>query len=806
MYKLYLKIALRYLVKNKLYAGINILGMAIGIASFILIMLYVNFEKSYDTFEGSDRVQRVYMDALEGTNFVPSDAETANLIGPTLKAEFPEVLEQVRLYNLEKATFKIGDKVIEATKGYLADESYFELFNYPLLEGNRASALKAPRSIVMTASFAEKIVGKGPAMGKSLEVFYNGEGITVTITGIVQDIPQNTHLKTNFLISMATYANWFASEEQVALNWSHCNYYTYVKLDQGVDDQLLKQKIIGIDFEDDLEERYNIEPITSIHLQSDKPFEPEANGSASRVKFLTAIAFIILILSWLNYINLSTTKSLERAKEVGIRKVAGAQRLQLIFQSLSESLILNVIALVFAAGISAVMLSVFNDFTGNSLSFNTKTLLQLIPVLVLLVLGILLAGLYPALLLSSYAPAKALKGKIRASASGLNVRKGLLVTQFIATIVLLIGTIVVSKQINELQNQPIGANLEQTVAFNGEFLSQASDSLIRSKYRILEGELKNLPTVKQAVRAQTYPGEGYENLSTMVGLTYPNGKDDSSTNFYFYASQPGYFDLLQIPFLAGEDFVKNAAGESDEIIINEAFMKVIEFDNPADVVGKSVEFFGQSWVIKGVVKNYNHFGLKSEVFPTMIIHRNTSANLLVKFNQEVASFQRFSSAIAQVKDQWQNVFPASTFNYTFVDQKFQAQYMDEKTFGTSFSIFTLLAVFIACLGLFGLTAYTSIQRKKEIGIRKVNGATISEILKLLNKDFLLWIGIAFVIAIPIAWFAMNNWLEGFSYKTTLSWWIFALAGIVVLVVALLTVSYHSFRAALHNPIDALRDE
>ncbi|MDY7393883.1 ABC transporter permease [Aureibaculum sp. 2210JD6-5] len=806
MYKLYFKIAIRYLLKNKLYSFINIAGLSIGIASFILIMLYVNYELSYDKFEGSENVYRVFMDAKEGDIFEPADAQTANLIGPTLKREFPEVKEQVRLYRFEKVTFKVNEKVIESTKGALADATYFNIFNYPLLKGSKETALVAPNTLVLTESFSKKIFGNEDPMDKTISAFYNGEEAILTVTGILKDMPENTHMKTNFLISMETFANWWASDEQVAPNWGHCNFFTYLNVDKNANFDLLKNKIIASDFEDDPDERYNIEPLENIHLYSDKPYEAEAGGSLSRIKFLTAIAFIILVLSWLNYVNLSTTKSLERAKEVGIRKVAGAQRIQLILQSLSESIILNFIAIVLAVLLTVFMLSVYNNITGSQLVLQTSMITQFLPIIGVLVFGVVLAGLYPALLLSGYSPSKALKGKVRTSASGLNIRKGLIILQFMATIILLIGTIVVTKQINFLQNQPIGANLNETISFQGEFLSQLSDSLVRDKYETLENEIKKLPFVTAVTRTQTYPGGGFDELNSFVGITYPNGTEESRKVYYSYATQAEYFDLLDIKFLSGNTFIDNAAGQSRTIIINESAMREMEISNPDDAIGKITNFFGIDWTIAGVVENYHHFGLKNSVLPMIIMHRNSSNNLLVKFNNKVSSNLGYTTAITDLENKWKQVFPQSTFNYTFLDKKFEAQYNEDKKFSSAFQIFTILAILIASMGLFGLTSYTCIQRKKEIGIRKVNGATIGQILKLLNQDFVKWVGLAFIIAIPISWYAMNTWLEGFAYKTTISWWIFALAGITALAIALLTVSWQSFRAAVANPVEALKDE
>tara|TARA_R110002073_G_scaffold279026_1_gene443125 strand:- start:410822 stop:413239 length:2418 start_codon:yes stop_codon:yes gene_type:complete len=805
MIKLFFKIALRYLMKNKLYSFINIAGLSIGIASFVLIMLYVNFEKSYDKFEGSNQVERVYMDALEGTNFVPSDAQTANLIGPTLKQEFPEVIEQVRLYRFERLTFTYKEQVFEASKGSIADETYFDVFKNPLLKGDPKTVLTAPNAVVLTQDLATKMFGKEEAINKVISAFHNGEKVTLTVTGILKESVQNTHLKTNFLISFKTYENWFASEVEVSPNWSHCNFSTYIKVAPNTDFYALKNKVIARDFEDDLNERYNIEPLEDIHLYSNKPFEDEANGSVSRIKFLTAIAFIILILSWLNYINLSTTKSLERAKEIGIRKVSGAQKTQLILGSLTESVLLNFVAICMAGLLTTMMLSMYRNFTGHQLFLTLEVFWQIVPFVGIIVLGVLAAGLYPAITLSNYSPVKALKGKVRTSAGGMHIRKGLIITQFVATIMLLSGTFMIHKQMNFLQNQPIGAKLSNVIALEGEVLMQKSDSIIRSEYGTMVEELNKLPIVSDVSRAQTFPGGGYENLNSFVGLQYPNGSEDSNTNYYNYSVYGNYFQMLDITFLAGSNF-KGIPGKGNrQIIINETSMHQMQLKNPEEAVHKIVKFFGIDWEIAGVIKDYHHFGLKSPIQPLIITHNYTS-NLLVKFDESIATTAGYSQALAQVETIWKGIFPRSTFNFTFVDKKFEMQYEADKKFGAAFLFFTILAIFIASLGLFGLTSYTCVQRKKEIGVRKVNGASIKEILSLLNVDFIKWIGLAFLIATPLSWFLMGKWLEGFALKTTVSWWVFVLAGLGALILALLTVSWQSLKAALNNPIEALRNE
>ncbi len=796
------------MLKNKLYSFINIFGLAIGIASFVLIMLYVNYEKSYDKFEGSEHVYRAYMDYLEGNEFVAGDAQTYNLTGPSLKKEFPEVLDYVRFYYFEKMTFKLGERILEQPLGSLADPSYFDIFKYPLLKGEKETVLAQPYSIVLSESFAQKLFGSENPMQKTISAFRDGEEAVLTVTGIMADMPKTAHYRNTYLISYETEKTWTEYGPRAhELNWNMNNYYTFLKIDPNADAALLRQKIIDSDIEEDTEEQHNIEPLEAIHLYSDKPYEVSANGSVTRIKFLMAIAFIILILSWLNYINLSATKSMERAKETGIRKVSGAQKSQLVIQSLIESILLNFIAISISLILVAILLPLYNNITGKELSLGLSNFSAFLPYFLFILLGMIVAGLYPAILLSSYSPAKALKGKIQTSSQGLAVRKGLIVTQFLATIILLIGTIVVTKQINFLESQPIGTNLNQVIALKGEVVTAKVDSLLINDFKVLESELEKLPFVESVAIAQSYPGDSFDNLSSTRGLTLPNGKQENDKIFYTYHVQPEYFDLVDIEFLAGNTFLPSSDWEGSQVVVNETFLKNMGISSPEDIINKNLDFWGNNeWKVTGVIKDYYHFGLKSPLLPMIIRYQKDVNNLLVKLNPAAASVSGFESSIAQIKTEWKQVFPQSTFNYTFLDQKFEAQYKEDKAFGSAFQIFTILAILIASMGLFGLTSYTVVQRKKEIGIRKVNGASIPQVLTLLNKDFVKWVALAFVFAVPISWYAMSKWLEGFAYKTTISWWVFVLAGVSALIIALLTVSWQSFQAAVANPVDSLRDE
>jgi putative ABC transport system permease protein len=800
----YFKIAFRYLLKNKLYSFINIIGLSLGIAAFIIISLYVSYEKSYDTFEGSDQVYRVYMDYLEGGSFEPGDAQTYNSSGPAIEKQFPEVIDYVRLFRLENVTFVNKDKVIEQPRGALADASYFDIFNTPLLEG-RINDYNRPNTIVLSESLAKMIFGEENPISKTISAFYDTEAL-LEVVGIMPDMPETTHMKLNFLVSYKTMKTWAPMNRGWELNWNANNFFTYLKVNKNTNFVELQEKLVRIDIENNPKERHNIERLTEIHLFSDKPYEAEANGSVSRVRFLSVIAIIILILSWLNYINLSTVKSLERSREVGIRKVAGAQRSQLIAQSLIESLCLFLLALILALILVVVLLPIFNNFVGKSLVFGVTNIKILLPFAGLMLLGSLLAGFYPALVLSNFSPVKALKGKMVTSSNKVNIRKGLITIQFFATIVLIIGTLVVAKQINFLKEQPIGVELSQVIALKGKVLESMTDSLMVKKVAVFESELKNLVFVDEVASSRTYPGDGYNNLSSSVGIQFPNGEIDDRTLIYNYPASPNYFNVVNIEFVAGEAFTKNSENSPRTIVINEKFANEMGYSNPNDIINKQVKFWDEDWIISGVMKDYHHFGLRTGIEPLFIFNDQVYDNVLVKLNSSSSSAAGMQTSLDKVKTLYTSIFLNSTLNYTFLDKKFEAQYTEDRKFGIAFQIFTGLAIFIAALGLFGLTSYMCLQRRKEIGIRKVTGASIFQILKLLNKDFIVLVIVAFVIAVPVGWYIMSEWLQEFAYRTDMSWWVFALSALIAVVIALVTVSFQSVKAAISNPIKSLRTE
>ncbi|WP_420603606.1 ABC transporter permease [Flagellimonas sp.] len=805
MLKLFLKIATRYLLKNKLYSFINIFGLAIGIASFVLIMLYVNYEKSYDKFEGSEYVHRVFMDYLEGGEYVPGDANAYIVSGPTLKDEFPEIESFVRFRRIRDLVVLNNNTPYDGIVGSLADPEYFDVFDHGLVRGDERTALSEPYSVVLSTSVAKKIFGDTNPIGQSLKIAGDAS-VTFTVTGVMDNSNRNTHIKNDLLISFKTFYTWKIFENDWKYTWNQNEYFTYIKVDNSTDVALLNQKVMAFTPEGLKNERHHLEPIEDIHLYSNKPYEAETNGNGHNIKLLSIIAFITLLLSWMNYMNLSSSKSLERAKEIGIRKVVGGKKSQLTLQFLSESALLNFMAILLALCAVLLLLPGFNAIIGQNLGLDGPQLQALLPYLGIMLLGATLAALYPAFVLSRFNPAKVLKGQVQTSKNGFHFRKALIITQFVATISLLICTFMANKQIHFLKNRPIGANLDQVIALKGQVLDRAYDSIFYKDFDVLLEELKRNPYVADVSCARTYPGDDFSNMNSNIGLTFPNGHTDETHIWYNYGARSNYFNLMGMDFVAGDAFLQTTEKRSHNVVVNEEMAHFMGVEDVNTLIGKTVKFWGQDWAVSGVVADYNHLGMKSAVVPTIIRHDRNTQNTLVKLDKKAITLAGVDKALDELERTWHQVFPVSTYNYTFLDQKFEALFNEDRKFAKAFQIFTILAILIASLGLFGLTSYTCTQRKKEIGVRKVNGATITQILQLLNQNFIKWVGLAFVIAVPIAWFAMHKWLEGFAYKTNISWWVFVLGGLVALSIALLTVSWQSYKAAVANPVDALKNE
>ncbi len=790
MLKIYLKLAYRNILRSKLFSLINVFGLSIGIAACLLIIQYVSFEKSYESFhKNADHIYRVTLDLYNGSEYVVTDCETYAVVGPQLKDEFPEVTNFVRFLHFDQQEVKVDNKVFLENGIYFADSSAFDVFTYQMLQGDPSTALSLPYKIAITRSIATKYYGSTDAIGKSMKVgneYYE-------VTAVIEDLPPNTHLKFNILLSHTTINSiwsWYKENE-----WNSNNEYTYLLMAPGTNLEHFNQKLnlwcVGLG--DKLEDEMLVaEPINDIHLYSNKTFEPEVNGDARIVNFLTVIALIIMLIAWVNYANLSIVRSMESAREVGVRKVIGSFRIQLILQFLFNAAIISLIAILLAIPIIFISLPAFIQIA--NLPFSYQYIFDPYIWLFLvgsLFLGTLVAGFYPAFIMSSFKPTVVLKGKIIHSIKGSLVGKSMVIFQFSATIILLICTATIFMQIQHLRKVDLGMKLEQVVGIKAHVKGES-----------YKEELLRIPSVNIVSNVESLPGQSLHDLSTTSGIKrFGNSYPGNGYNFYVVRVDEFFLKTMDIQLIAGRNFQQNAKGQ---VLVNEEAIRLLGFDSIDEAIGSKITYYsnnGQPSTIIGAIKNYHHRSPKESHLPMIFPYTNTGNFYAVNLNTN-----DIRKTIQTIEKAWYSHYPDNAFSYFFLDSQYEHQYQTDESFGKVVGTFSMLAIFIACLGLFGLASYTAQKRMKEIGVRKVNGAKVIEILTLLNKNFVKWVVIAFVIATPIAWYSLSKWLENFAYKTELSWWVFALAGLLALGIALLTVSWQSWKAATKNPVEALRYE
>jgi putative ABC transport system permease protein len=804
MLRNYLKIAFRNFQRNKGNSLINIMGLAVGMTVFCLITQYISYEKSYDSFnKNADNIYRVRNDRIYSDKHDKS-AGCPPALAPTLKKEFPEVLESARIYNTDITIIDSSNKNSESLgKEYYAEASFLKIFSFPLVEGSLKSALEEPYTIIVSKSLSQKYFGKESSLNKTITLVNDYGKHNYEITGIFEDVPPNSHIKFDILIS---YKTLVAQKSDAAFYWGWNAFNTYLLLAPNTDPKALEAKFKGTvekykNYEDSYKRAYLLQPLKYIHLHSNLRFEPEVNGSAETVNFLSIIALFVLLLAWINYINLSTCRSISRAKEVGIRKVLGSNRINLINQFIIESLLLNLLALILSIIITELALPFFSLLTGKPLAMGL--LIDNLPWLSgILIVGTLLSGIYPAFALSSFSPIAVLKRKFGSTSKGIDLRKGLVVFQFSVSIILIVSTLVVYKQLAYMQSKDLGADIDQTLIIdapkiNGEGFSKADN---------FKTVLQTLPGIRGVSASSSIPGKEYSNASS--GVRKSSSDRRNGTQGFFIDVDENYFNLYKIPLLAGRFFSRESR-LNGEIILNEEAVQVFGFKNPEDAVGKKLTFDGfdgQSIQIVGVTKNYHQESLKSSVLPVIFNPVKASDINLIKYFSIKTGGQNIKEAISQIHNKWADVFPDQPFKYKFLDEVFNSQYKTDEQFGKVFGLFTFLAIFISCLGLFGLASFTNIQRTKEIGIRKVVGASLQNIVFLLIKDFTRWVLLANIVAWPVAYYLMNSWLKDFAYRTTVTIWVFLISGSLALIIALLTVSIHAIKAATANPVKSLKYE
>ncbi|MEM9674136.1 MAG: ABC transporter permease [Bacteroidota bacterium] len=794
MFRNYLKVAARNAVKHKFYATINVLGLAIGMTCCLLIFLYVSLELSYDSFHTkSDYIYRLVTDIKTPTETL-NIGETSTPMAAYMKSDFPEVEDMVRI---DEAQFLLqrGEEVFEEDNAMMADSTFFNVFNFSLLEGNPKTALKAPFSLVLTEDAAKKYFGNEDPIGQRLRMENEYD---CTVTGVMENVPENSSFDFEMLVSMSSRL------EEVApgLNehWGNFTNVAYVLLTEQADPKSLESKlpdflskyISDTDRDEGMNYTLFLEPLSEVYYSERGGFKV---GSLTNVKIFSVIAVFILLIACINFMNLATARATERAKEVGVRKVVGAIRRQLTTQFLFESVSLSLIASLLAVLLSELLLPTFNQLAGKVVATSVFNDFYYLSIFFVTALTIgLLAGIYPALVLSRFKSVAILKGRFSSSQRGVVLRKALVVAQFSISIVLIVGTLVVYVQLDYMQNQTLGFKKDQMLVIDFQ-----GDDTIQEKIETFKQQLANHPGVESVTVSSSVPG--YANSHAYSEIENPAGDMQASNVNLFYVDH-NFLPQYQMEVVAGRFFSEDFSTDSSAMVVNEALIKSYGYSSAEAIIGKRFSQWGVEGEIIGVVKDYHFRSLQQEIAPMTIRMESTFARY---FSINVAT-DDLSSTLASLEEEWKTLAPQRPFNYFFLDEAFDRQYRAEARFGQLFIYFAGLAIFIACLGLLGLISYTIVQRTKEIGIRKVLGATESSIVRLLSKDFLVLVLISFVIATPIAWYTLQQWLADFAYRSPMPWWVFILAGSVATFIAMLTVSFQSVKAAISNPVEALRSE
>ncbi len=821
MLRNYFKAALRNLLKQKIFSLLNIIGLATGITAFMLIMQYVEVEKSYESFlPNHQQIYRVTLTQYVNNELSIESAENYPGAGPALLQELPEVESYARLYNMGYKnnliiTYDNGDGEpikFKHRKFLYADSAFLPMMGYEMIKGDAKTALAEPLSTVISETYAKKYFGDIDPIGKMLHLQdddFNDE--LAKVTGVFKDLPDNTHLKFDVLYSYKTLfgrGDWAPGRYNES--WRRKDMYTYIKLQEGVNPSTTISKFPEIvdKYNPDLADRnredvLGLQKISDIHLTSSLAEEPETNGDQRAVNFMGIIGLFIIIIAWVNYINLSTAKAMERANEVGVRKVMGAGRFQLIGQYLLEAAVINLVAVFLAMIMMALVLPVFNQLSGHS--FVLTDLLTgsfIIKLIGVWLIGSSLSGIYPAIVMSGFVPVVVLKGKGAISNGSGWLRKALVVFQFATSIALIAGTYIVYNQLTFMMNQDIGMNIDQVMVVERPGItSRDRDARVQS-IEFFKNEIKKENNIKSVTGSVTIPGKKRE--FKIPAKPYGAG-DDKLVTLRFNSMDYEFVNAFEMEILAGRAFSEDFVQDADtSIIVSLSAVKLLGFDKPEDIVGQTLSMprFQWSAIVVGVVNDYNQESLQKKADPMLFYCSPTNAEF---FSMKVNTSD-LPNTIAHVEKVWNEAFPGNPFNYFFLDDFFNRQYENEQKFGDLFFAFSILAIIIGCLGLFGLSAFTTQQRTKEVGIRKVLGSSIPQIFVLLSKEYVWLILAALVIASPLVYWVMDNWISTFAYQTSIGYAVFIAAGLAVIIIAVLTVSYQSLKAASINPVDSLRNE
>ena len=817
----YLKIALRNLRKNRVFSFINIAGLALGITAFVLILEYVAYERSVNMFHKNlPTLYRLLTQTPEGDIWV----NMAPAVAPLAKQQFPEVREFCRIaensangiVSFADVTEGRSQQSFRESKLAYADASFFTLFTFPLVQGTAASALTQPNTVALSQSQARKYFGAVKPLGRAI-ILNNQFGKTLyTVSAVYADMPQTSDLSFDAVFSLETLAN---PANLGGNSWARLDGFdgtfltTFLQLSDGqsgepANYQALTDKINAYKKKRTPEDEslFMLQPATNMHLAASLSDPYRTSGSLGFVYLLSGIAGLILLIAWFNYVNLSTAGALKRAKEVGVRKVVGAGPGQLIGQFLGESLLLNSLGFGLALMLVMSLQNVFNEFVKKDLSLTVLNANGFwLAGLGLLIIGALASGGYVAFTLTSFQPIQTLKGAYQAGKGGW-LRKTLVVAQFSASIALVIATLVLYRQLQYMQNKDLGVRLSQRVVIQGPAVEQ--NGSFKPGTAALDHELSQLSYVKSFCQTGIVPGNFYNFTANAITKQNPRPGDEKKS-YSMGIIDDRFLKTYEISLAAGRNFTVREAEsgweKSGKLMINETGARQLGFASPEKAVAQIINW-GKPYEIVGVVKDYHHQALQQAIEPVIFMPRRSVSDLTVQLTTDPNQGGRLQDKLAELERIYKASYPGNPFEFYFADENYNKQYQSEQQYGQVFTLASALAIFIACLGLFGLAAFTTEQRTKEIGVRKVLGASVASIVTLLSKDFLKLVLIAIIIASPLAWYAADRWLTNFAYKVDLAWWMFALAGLLAISIALVTVSVQSIKAALVNPVKSLRSE
>lgn len=802
----YLKIAIRNIKRTKLFSGINILGLSIGMGMCLLILHYVSFEKSYDRFhKDSERLYRLRYERTSGEGTAVRFASCTPPAAEAIRGVFPEVKTIARIFrNQTVVTYTEKDLKFTEERMYYAEPGFFEMFHLDFLEGDPLNDIRKASMMFISRSTAQKYFGETDPIGKTLTV---GGNTDFTVAGIFADIPMNSHLKMDIILSFENIRSLFGPD--VLESWGHTGFFTYIRFKEGADPSAFQEKMPALVEKScgELMRTYKVlielklQKLTDIHLTSHYMQEYEINGSRDSVNFLMAVAVFIVLIAWINYINLSTARALTRSKEVGLRKVSGASRRHIIGQLFFETMIVNVIAIFLTVALVQIFYPAFSRVAGTPMTFTPweKPLFWII-LASLFLGGIFLSGSYPVAVVSSFQPAEVLKGALGRSPKGMNLRKALVVFQFIMAILLMTGTFAVSRQIVFMKNRYLGFDKDQILVVNAPRLRDESTA---EKFNVFKQELLKQSDIQKMCVTTEVPGR---QIYWDAGAILRAGEDPGKgKNYQIVGVDYDYLDVFQIKLLYGRNFSREFPADNMSLILNETAVRWMGFESSEAAVGQKVDYWGEIYTVIGVLSDFHQQSPKQAFEPHIYRFIPYGLRWTGKFALKINT-RNVKETIALVGKAYAKFFPDNPYEYFFLDDYFDQQYKADELFGRVIGTFALLALFVTGLGIFGMSAFMALQRTKEIGIRKVVGATVPSILRLLAWDFLLLILFSLVIAWPLTYWGIRKWLDSFAQRMPLDLLLFLFPLVVIAGITALTISSHIVKAARANPVDAIKHE